>query len=450
MRFVVLNKYAFYLALLSSATMVLCSAVRAETLQSIVQKTIDSNPEISALKANRRAIDEELVAAKGRRLPKIDINGGYGYMGRYQTSGEGLSAFDGETYRYQLGGTLAMPVFDGFERRHEINRQKNRVGSARLRVMDTVSSLGLQAIRAYIEVQRTGDVLEISRQNMNTHRSILNRVSKRVAGGRAAEAEERQARARLEAARASKHQSEAAQRDAIALFVAVVGEHPANLRDISAPYSRLPKTVNEAIDISRAKAPALNALEHDLNAANHEIGVAQAEFYPKVDVEVSANSRRDDNPLFGEQDDFSAMLVVKKNLFNGGQDRARIAEARHRADQVYYTLRNAGRLLEKEIRLSWSALTSSQLRAHAIGNQLTENQSLVDAYIKQFDLGQRSLMDILDVQNEIFVNQTTLINEQMIAAFNVYRVFAAMGQLPFIMGVELPDEATMEASNSRF
>ena len=422
----------------------------AEGLKAVVQKTIDSNPEISALKANRLAIDQELVAAKGRRLPKIDISGGYGYLGRDQTSGQGLSSFDGETYRYQLGGTLSMPVFDGFERRHEIERQKNRVGSAKLRVLDTVSSLSLQAVRAYIEVQRTSSVADISRANVRRHRSILDRVSSRVDGGRAADAEARQARARLQAALASRHQSEAAYRDAVALYVTVVGEYPANLTYINAPFSRLPKTVDAAIEIARSNAPALGALEHDLNAAKEEVGVAKAEFYPKVDLEMSANRRRDENDLFGEQDDFSTMLVVKKNLFNGGQDRARIAEARHRADQVYYTLRNAGRLLDKEIRLSWSAITSSRLRTIDLEQQLEENNSLVDAYIQQFDLGQRSLMDILDVQNEIFVTEATLVNERMIGTFNVYRVFSAMGQLHDVLGLALPDEAVMDADPSRF
>ncbi len=68
----------------------------------------------------------------------------------------------------------------------------------------------------------------------------------------------------------------------------------------------------------------------------------------------------------------------------------------------------------------------SQGAVELIARQLEQNRLVIGAYGEQFELGQRSLLDLLDVQNELFVNETTLTTESFVSQYNVYRVLAAM------------------------
>ena len=149
----------------------------------------------------------------------------------------------------------------------------------------------------------------------------------------------------------------------------------------------------------------------DSAAAAAAINVARAEFYPKVTAEFSADYSYDVDRTYGRRTDLSGMLVYRQNLYRGGIDSARLREAQHRADEASSSADLMRRTVEREVRLSWSALNSAQSRSEIIGRQLAQNRIVIDAYSQQFELGQRTLIDLLDVQNELFVNETTLTTE---------------------------------------
>lgn len=421
----------------------------AEGLRSVVGKTLGSNPELSALASNRLAIDEELEAAKGISGPTVDVKAAAGYAWTSQLKDNGIDpGFEDETGRVELSGVIQLPVFDGWKTYYEVERNAYRVESARFRVSDTANSLALQAIQTYLEIQRANAVVAISEKNVRAHRSYLSRVQTRVAGGSAAEAEMIQARTRLAAADAALIEAQARLQDAFAAYLAVVGEPPGKLEPVGAPRY-LPASVQTAVEDAVSFAPSLNALSNDVAAAQSAIGTAEAEFYPKVNVEIAGDHTVDSDVDFSDESNFTALLVVKKNLYNGGVDTARVREARHRAEQARQTAMNAQRQIEKEVRLSWMAMRSAKERQVVLRRQLDHNRALVVAYGKQFDLGQRSLMDILDVQNEIFTTETTLASESFSGTFNSYRVLAATGKLLEALDLGLPDEATRVADQER-
>ncbi len=421
----------------------------ADDLRSIVERTLFTNPEIQALMANRLAIDEDLEAAKGLGRPKLDVTGKGGYLRRENDKEGALDDFDDDTMQGSVSGMIELPVFDGWKTFYEVERQGNRVNSARHRVADTANSLALQAIQAYLEVQRAGRVLRISEDNLEAHRKFQSRVKSRVAGGKSPEAELVQARARVASAEASLIDAKARHIDAQSLFVSVVGEAPGRLAPATSPDAHLPGSVEEAVALAVANAPSLSALRHDALAAEAAIGTAESEFYPKVGIEVAASHESSEDGDFGLSNELTAMLTLKKNLYNGGIDTSRVREAKHRHDQAERTAENAARFIEKEVRISWLAIRSARQRLETIARQRDENRQLVVAYTSQFDLGQRSLLDILDIQNEIFVNETTLATEQLSAVFNSYRVLAAIGTLVAALDLPLPDEAIAEPSLAR-
>jgi outer membrane protein, adhesin transport system len=420
----------------------------AEDLRSVVAKTLSSNPELSALAANRLAIDEELEAAKGLSGPTIDVKAATGSAWLEQQKDNGIDpGFKDQTGRVEMSGIISVPVFDGWKTYYEVDRNAARVESARFRVSDTANSLGLQAIQTYLEVQRASTVTAVAEKNVRAHRTYLSRVQTRVSGGNAAQAESLQARARLASADAALIEAQARLNDAFAAYIAVVGEAPGRLEAVGMPRL-LPPNVQTAVEEAYDFAPSLAALRNDITAAKAAIGTAQAEFYPKVSIEIAGDTTIDADQDFSDETNFSTLLLVKKNLYNGGVDTARLREARHRADQAGHTAMNARRQIEKEVRLSWIAMRSASDRRIVLGRQLDQNRALVKAYEKQFDIGQRSLMDILDVQNEIFTTETTAASEAFSATFNAYRVLASTGKLLEVLNLDLPEEAVRGADRS--
>ncbi len=416
---------------------------QAESLTSVVRRTLATNPDLKALSFNRQAIDEELEAARGLGRPTIDARVGVGHRHRDSTTGAlPVNTSRHSRNRAEAGVFASQRLFDGGETAAQVERQVNRVESARNRVKDTANAIALQAAQAYLEIQRTSRVRAIAQSNVAAHQDILGKVRARADAGRGASSEVAQATARLNAARAAALDAEARHRDAVSLFIAVVGSRPpAKLQPVTPPTRGIPANVDQAVNLAQQGSPAIIARMFDAKAAVAAIDVARSDFFPKVTAELSADYYSDADRATGKRAEVTGMLVMRQNLYRGGIDSARVREATARAGEAQATSDLMRRTVEREVRLSWTAMTIARARAEVIGRQLEQNRVVIGSYREQFELGQRTLIDLLDVQNEIFVNETSLVTEQFVSNFNVFRVLGAMGRLVPALGIDYNAEA---------
>ena len=231
----------------------------------------------------------------------------------------------------------------------------------------------------------------------------------------------------------------------MANYLAVVGEPPESLSAVTAPELELPSNVDEAVALALDSAPAISAAEADIKTGNADIGISNANFWPRINLEVSTSHDHNLDGVRGRNNDYLGQLVMTYNLYRGGIDVARKREALQRLAQARNVLDLARREVEEQTRLSWNALNAARERRVALQGQVTAIQKVLEAYTKQFNLGQRTLLDLLDIQNELFVTRTTLVTESHTVNFGVYRTLASMGQLLKTVGVSLPAEAIRPA-----
>lgn len=423
----------------------------AKTMQEAVQTTLATNPEIAAIRSNRRAVEQELRQARGLYYPSVDLRGTFGHelsdnpatRGR-ATRGPGKSGKVNLT-RYETSATITQLLFDGGGVGSGVERQLARVSSARFRVFDTAEAVALRTVEAYIEILRTQETLRIGEENVKAHEKILTRVTARSRGGRGPRSDVDQASARVASAKAALALTRGTLEDAMANYLSVVGEPPENLSAVKAPELELPSNVDEAVALALDSAPAISAAEADIKTGNADIGISNANFWPRIDLEASTSHNRNLDGVRGRNNDYLGQLVMTYNLYRGGIDVARKREALQRLAQARDVLDLARREVEEQTRLSWNALNAARERRVALQGQVTAIQKVLEAYTNQFNLGQRTLLDLLDIQNELFVTRTTLVTEGHTVSFGVYRTLASMGQLLKTVGVALPAEAVRPA-----
>lgn len=425
-----------------TAVVFLCSGLpsRADTLVDIVQEALNTNPELGAIRFNRRAIDNELNAARGLNLPTVDVRGA---TGRHrENSRTELGVVDNNDWHdsNSVGTVVSQRLFDGFESRHEIARQRNRVESARWRVNDTANAIALRAVQAYLEIIRANSVLKAAQANLSSHENLNSRVQRRVDGGVANAAERAEAGARTANARAIMAQAEESVQNAQALFKSIVGRMPAGLVPPPAAGG-LPDSEESAVAQAVQAAPSVVATHFDAIAAEAAVGSAYSRFSPKVNFEVSTNHGWGQVENNDRNYDASAMLVVRWNLFNGGIDKARTWEARARAAEAHGINANTALIVEREARNSWASLRAATVRVPELRLQYNLQKQRRSAYLEQFDTGQRRLLDLLDAQNEIFVVESSLRTEEAVGIYSGYRLLATMGMLVDGLGLALPSEA---------
>jgi adhesin transport system outer membrane protein len=435
-----------------AAGLLLAPPATAQTLRDAVREALGSHPELSAIGFNRKAVDEEKKAAAGAALPTVDVRASVGRDWLDGGSVGGLSQPHGRVTR-EAGVYLGQRLYDGDETFHEIGRQRFRGYSARARVYDTANALALRTVQAYIEVQRAQAILGLTERHVAHHRALLGQVSARVESGKGAASEAIEAKGRLDAALAALTQARGRVQESRIAYANLVGRQPGRLSAVELPRKALPPTVAAAVAAAREGAPAVLALQFESLAAEHAAGMADSRFRPRVDLQLSAThvdrlyyggapsaiaslERGDGRPAFG------ARVGLSMNLYRGGADTARAAEARYRSAELRDRTAATGLDIEREIRLSWTTIETSTKRAAQLGTQLQSSRAIVSAYREQFDLGKRTLLDLLDLQQQMFVTEADRISEGFVARFNAYRILAGTGTLLAHLRLEPPADAT--------
>lgn len=411
---------------------------------------ISTNPEYGTVASSRRATDEELRQGKALFLPSVDTRADAGWEHSDDPATRAGAGDDEENmFRYDLQVTLTQLLFDGWESRYEVERQKARVNSAAYRVRETAELVGLSIVESYLEVLRQRQLLMISRENEIEHLSILTMIENGVGAGRNTQADLEQARARLAEARANIANTTQALRNAESVYKQEVGDAPGFLELPRIPYGSLEPNIEEEVLRALAFSPTLDIFESDIEVAYAEAQGTRSTFYPNFDLELNARHGEDLGGVEGDDTSASALVVMNWNLYRGGSDMARSREFIHRHQQTKEERSEAARALESDVRQTWASMEASATRAQQFAAQAAANSQVVKAYRDQFSLNRRTLLDVLDAQNELFVSRSNTISSEYLEMLAVFRLLALKGSLLPTMGLEYPEESKL-ASEDRW
>ena len=422
------------------------NTVHAEemNLADAVTRGMLTNPEYGIVANNRRATDEELSQAKGLYLPSIDLRADGGVEHTNDPGTRGRGSDNENLWRYDAGATLTQMLFDGFEARSEVRRQEARVDSAAYRVHETAEFVSLDIVDSYLEVLRQRELLAIARSNVQEHMVMLNEIRSAENSGRSTNADVAQADARLASARANEASVRQSLRDAEARFIEETGVEPDALIIPSIPVDAITPTVDDAVRTALTESPTLDIFESDMDVAWAEYEATGANFYPQVDLQLNGRQGHDLGGVQGRDTSGSALLVMNWNVYRGGIDTALRREHVYRHAQAKEGRVQAARELEKDVRQTWAAMLAAGERAVEFGAQAEANERVVAAYKDQFDLDRRTLLDVLDSQNELFVSRSNTVNAEYLEMLAVYRLLALQGRLLDALGVQEPYEAVLE------
>jgi adhesin transport system outer membrane protein len=415
------------------------SRTAAMTLEEAIRYALTTNPEIGEARANRMAIDHELEQARGLYLPQVDVEalGGPEWVDNSTTAARGRPRGDW-LERWELSVVLQQRIFDGFEARSEVERQAARVDAAAYRVLERSEFIGLDVVQAYLDVMRNAELVELARRNEQIHRQILGNVLRLVDAGEASIADAQQARERLFNAERIVIDFERDFDEARITYQRVVGQPAGEMVLPDPPTGALPPDLEVAVAVALETNPTIRIGLAELDVSYAELRAAEAPFYPSVSLESTASVGDNIDGNLDEESQFNVLLVARYRLFNGFIDRAarqeqvaRVAEARHQLDRFR-------RDVEELVRQSWTTLQASLRNVPILERQVVSAREVVGSYREQYAIGARTLLDVLDAENELFNARVSLTSTRFASVFGQYRVLASTGQLLPTLSIEAP------------
>ena len=427
--------------LLSSLLFVcISSSSEALTLRETIVEAMDTNPVIQERLKNYRATQQDLNIAESEYYPKLDLrlSVGYNKQGMLKTASGAGTDYNHPVLKNSYGSyesslTLTQNLFDGFGTMYKVDYQEARILAAAYNYVEKANDIAFKMTNAYLNVLRAYELVQIARENIKLNEDLYARVKDLYNAGLTTASEVKKIESALALSRSNLIVQLNNAKDTEYNFRRILGRMP----DV---HTMIKPTLDIPMPESQERA-ALYAINHNpsLLVSNYNIKGAQAlwkqhkkSFYPTVDFEVSQTYNDfQDQPAIDQTDDrFKAKIILNYNLFRGGSDEATAQKDISKINQEVAIQRDLKRQVIEGLDLSWSAYTmiNRQLKELKAYNSFSEET--LTLYKEEYDLGQRSLLDLLAAQNDVINSRSQIVTAEYQELFAKYRILDAMGLLP--------------------
>lgn len=410
------------------------------TLKSVAQKAVLGNPEVLQKWHAYQAADNEKDAAFGGYLPRLDLAAGKGREER----DDPIMVKDYTRHSTTL--TLTQMLYDGFATRNEVKRLDHARQVRLFELLDASETIALEAARAYVDVLRFRKLVALAEDNYIRHRAVFEQIQKKALAGVARRVDLEQASGRLALAEANLLTETSNLHDVSARYQRLVGEPPT--RDLAAAPGLgkgLPAEPAKMVMAALNRNPAIQGAIENVRAADSAVDVRKAAYQPRVDLRLKNERGADLNGYDGATDNKTAEVVLSWNLFNGLSDLARSRQyadlrsvAKDLRDKTCRDVRQTAAIAFNDTRKLAEQLT--YLDQHQLATEKAR-----DAYRKQFDIGQRTLLDLLDTENELFQAKRAYVNAEHDLLIAQARSQASQGNL--LQALELSRVARDEVAD---
>ncbi|MCG9549300.1 TolC family outer membrane protein [Vibrio harveyi] len=408
-----------------------------QTLEQAVENTLISNPDIkSAFNefVSKRYVNE---ASSGAYLPSVDLDAGVGYEGINPAESNRKST---DLTRKEATITLTQLIWDGSATLNDIDRTAADAESVRYQLLADAQDKALEVAKVYLDAVKAYEVLTLSENNLKVHKKIYQDIKKRVDSGIGSTADLTQVEARLAKAHGNLVAAQNNLFDTHTIFTRLVGQAPQGLIFPRADQNFIPYTVDDAIDLAFNSHPVIKISKADVDSAKFQYKQSKGNYYPTVSVEASQTWRDDAAGFEGNSDETTAMLRMRYNLYNGGSDSANAESFAYQLNKAKDLRERAYRNVEEGLRLSWSALDLTQQQKQFLSDHVDSASETVIAYEKQYRIGKRTLLDLLNTENELFEARKDYLDAKYAEQYAKYRVMNATGQLLNALRVDVPTE----------
>jgi adhesin transport system outer membrane protein len=424
------------------AGFVACAAVllgvpssSAKSLSEAVATAVTKHPEVLRDGALDRAADKEIDQAFSRFLPTLDLEAATGYEytnspttrnrnnpGRNDPSGRDLWRTDSSAVVRQL-------VFDGFGALNQLRSARAESRAASALVYDTGERIGVLAVQVYLDVLRNREFVGIAEENVAAHETIARQIQELSTAGRGLGSDVDQAQARLSLARSALEQRRGDLRAARARYIEIVGEPPDDLVRPPAPAYQVPASPEAAINVALESNPSIRISAANHQARRRDVKAANAPFFPRLDIEAFGSINNNQDGALGPDSDFNARMRMRYNVLNGLGDLAAKRRARHQATAALGDDNETRRQIREDVRVAYQALVTARERLAHLTAHAEAQARVLQGYRGQFELGRRSLLDLLDAQNELFQARLSFNDGDYRELLSHYELMFSMGQL---------------------
>ncbi|WP_159566669.1 TolC family protein [Budvicia diplopodorum] len=386
--------------------------VMAQSLSEALQTAVNRSPTIKYYSGKVAAAESSVGEAKSGWLPSVSLSSGNDLLGRDDDDG------NGQTYSVKVEQSL----FNFGRTGDRVDYAKSSKDSELFNAVDESEILSSKVAEVYLNILKYRDLIEINNRNHQEHNNILMVAQARASGGVDSRGDVEQVEVRIKGLDAElsnyKAQLEAAKED----YLILIGRKPDGLSvpDIAFLKDKLAGHMRERI----ASSPRVQAIKVSKDAAKAEYEYTRKSWLPELTVSVVQGKTSTNG-----ENDTRVMLNVNSNIFDGGGSIYRSQGAAQRVESARWNIEKSIEDLSTKVSQMYQEALSQENQAAIYAQRIIHSQEVKDLYHEQYKVNRRSVLDLLNSEQEFFQTLSNKANAEFNFKILLIRVFSELGEV---------------------
>jgi outer membrane protein len=402
----------------------------AETLLDALAATYQYSPTLDAERARQRARDEDIARAKSGYRPDINASANVGREGSWT---KGKPAFGNDHSVTSPRGyaiDAVQPLFTGFQVTNAVNAAEATDRAGRETLRSTEQQVLLDAVTAYGDVVRDQAIVKLNENNLKFLDAELKATQDRFNVGEVTKTDVAQAQARRALAQSDLDLARANLKSSRAIFEQVVGHPPARLVEPNPNIRLVPRSVDEAIAIGIKENPQVVQALYSEQAARFTVDQIRGQLLPQAQLEGNWTESYDPSDQIDRGSSASVVGRVNVPIYpQGGEVYAEIRQAKHTHISLLQQIEEARSLTQSQVVQAWSQLQGYKAQSESDRASITANTTALEGVKEEERVGQRTLLDVLNAQQELLQSQVNLETTKRNILVASYTLISAIGRL---------------------
>jgi adhesin transport system outer membrane protein len=415
----------------------LWAQAQTQTIKESAQQAILSNPEVQVKWHSFQSTSSSRDAAFGAYLPSVNLSLDAGKDNHETRLGKS------DLTRNSAALSLNQMLYDGFLTSNQVKQLDHLKRVRFFELQDASEAVALEVVRAYSDVVRFRKLVSLSEDNYVRHRAVFEQIQAKAKAGVSRRVDLEQISGRLALAESNLVTEISNLHDVSARFQRLVGVMPSkDLENLSLFSNGMPNSIHSALNTAFTTHPALLASIENISSVNSGLSARRAAYQPRLDFKARTERANNINYLTGRTNNNIAEVVMTWNLFNGGSDKARVQEAANQVNLAKDLRDKSCRDIRQVLAIAYNDTRKLTEQLNFLDQHQLSIEKARDAYRQQFDIGQRSLLDLLDTENELFQAKRSFTNAEIDLFFAFARTHAGMGKLHAALGLTRRDDGS--------
>ncbi|MCH6255300.1 TolC family protein [Puniceicoccaceae bacterium K14] len=395
--------------------------MHGQTLAEAFADLLEYNPQIHSAETNALSSESAIGSEKSSRRPSVRLSLSSGYE-RYEDSiSDDFS--DGPSNTATLSADQL--IYDGGESRNRVLAAKQQYVSSKLQLYEVNETSAFQLTTTYLDVIRYRQLILLSEANIETYQIALDKIREKFESGATPEADVLLLEARKSNAEATLESRHLQLKSAETQFQNLTGKAPGTFSQPDFPTEKILTNLNIE---DFADNPSIQVAKSNESLAEIQRNQLKGKFRPSISLSLQS-TYRDSSRASSVGEENSAFISLSYDIFDSGRRRNDTQKANYEIQRASYDRYNIELDTYREYQDALNSLKISEGRIAQLSKYKANIEKVVSAYKEQFNLGQRALINVLDVENELFNASSSLAEEEIVRLQSAYRVMRTIGSL---------------------